>query len=175
MQYFRTIVLISVSIILSDFLGESDNFDDSDDINTLKLLYNTDPYLYHRVRLPWGMVRILTKLLYNTNIYFYCQNSLGDSDDSEDMLLIPNVDGLTCSVCLDLFYRPHTCCPCDHVFCDPCLRQLARSHPINTKCPLCREVIQSCRPNHGKRNVILENISRISFSSIHFSRLAHSL
>uniref|UniRef100_H3CHS6 Ring finger protein 180a n=1 Tax=Tetraodon nigroviridis TaxID=99883 RepID=H3CHS6_TETNG len=33
------------------------------------------------------------------------------------------------------------CHPCNHIFCEPCLRTLARNSPANTPCPLCRTVI----------------------------------
>ncbi|MEQ2212123.1 hypothetical protein XENOCAPTIV_025609, partial [Xenoophorus captivus] len=57
--------------------------------------------------------------------------------DSEDV----DRDGLTCAVCVDVFFRPHTCQPCAHVFCEPCLRRLAKNRATNTPCPLCRCLI----------------------------------
>ncbi|XP_072173583.1 uncharacterized protein [Diadema setosum] len=51
----------------------------------------------------------------------------------------------TCSVCLDIYYQPHTCFPCEHIFCEPCLRQVARFHPVVTPCPLCRTTIRSVK------------------------------
>ncbi|KAL4609207.1 E3 ubiquitin-protein ligase RNF180 isoform X1, partial [Arapaima gigas] len=64
----------------------------------------------------------------------------GSSSEDEDG---PTEDreGLTCAVCLDLYFSPYTCHPCGHVFCEPCLRTLARSCPCNTPCPLCRTAI----------------------------------
>ncbi|XP_056443764.1 E3 ubiquitin-protein ligase RNF180-like [Gadus chalcogrammus] len=50
-------------------------------------------------------------------------------------------EGFTCAVCLDLYYCPYSCHPCGHVFCEPCLRTLARSRPGHTPCPLCRTLI----------------------------------
>ncbi|CAH1251552.1 RNF180 [Branchiostoma lanceolatum] len=50
-------------------------------------------------------------------------------------------DGLTCPICLDLYYEPYVCQPCGHVFCDPCLRQIAKDNPGCTACPLCRTVV----------------------------------
>ncbi|KAM4720121.1 E3 ubiquitin-protein ligase RNF180 isoform 2-T2 [Anableps anableps] len=50
-------------------------------------------------------------------------------------------DGLTCAVCLDVFFRPRSCLPCAHVFCEPCLRRLARNRAARTPCPLCRRAI----------------------------------
>ncbi|XP_061119310.1 E3 ubiquitin-protein ligase RNF180-like isoform X2 [Conger conger] len=50
-------------------------------------------------------------------------------------------EGLTCAVCLDVFFSPHVCQPCGHVFCEPCLRTLAKNRPTSTPCPLCRTLI----------------------------------
>ena len=49
---------------------------------------------------------------------------------------------LLCPICLDLLHRPHSLQPCQHLFCDPCLRRLAgaRIH----KCPVCRSPIKDC-------------------------------
>ncbi|XP_012676084.2 E3 ubiquitin-protein ligase RNF180 [Clupea harengus] len=33
------------------------------------------------------------------------------------------------------------CHPCNHIFCEPCLRTLAKNSPTNTPCPLCRTII----------------------------------
>ncbi|XP_032426216.1 E3 ubiquitin-protein ligase RNF180-like isoform X1 [Xiphophorus hellerii] len=52
-------------------------------------------------------------------------------------------DGLTCAVCLDVFFRPRSCLPCAHVFCEPCLRRLARNRAAHTPCPLCRRLISN--------------------------------
>ncbi|XP_072034703.1 uncharacterized protein [Amphiura filiformis] len=49
----------------------------------------------------------------------------------------------TCSICLDVFYQPHSCVPCNHIFCEPCLRQLASVHHVVAPCPLCRTSIQT--------------------------------
>ncbi|XP_048359896.1 E3 ubiquitin-protein ligase RNF180 [Sphaerodactylus townsendi] len=46
-----------------------------------------------------------------------------------------------CAVCLDVYYNPHMCYPCHHIFCEPCLRTLAKDNPTNTPCPLCRTII----------------------------------
>ncbi|KAF7655353.1 hypothetical protein LDENG_00057400 [Lucifuga dentata] len=58
-----------------------------------------------------------------------------DSDEEEDR------EGFTCAVCLDVYFSPHSCQPCGHVFCEPCLRTLAKNRPTSTPCPLCRTVI----------------------------------
>ena len=53
-----------------------------------------------------------------------------------------SMDELLCPICLDLLHRPHSLQPCQHLFCDPCLRRLAiaRIH----KCPVCRSPIKDC-------------------------------
>ncbi|KAG7249948.1 hypothetical protein CRUP_018608, partial [Coryphaenoides rupestris] len=45
-------------------------------------------------------------------------------------------EGYICAVCLDVYFSPYT-----HVFCEPCLRTLAKGTPANTPCPLCRTTI----------------------------------
>ncbi|XP_054842913.1 E3 ubiquitin-protein ligase RNF180 [Eublepharis macularius] len=46
-----------------------------------------------------------------------------------------------CAVCLDVYYNPYMCYPCHHIFCEPCLRTLAKDNPTSTPCPLCRTII----------------------------------
>ncbi|CAN9504793.1 unnamed protein product [Ophioblennius macclurei] len=60
----------------------------------------------------------------------------GDEEEEED-----GRDGLTCAVCLDVYFSPYSCQPCGHVFCEPCLRTLAKNRPTSTPCPLCRTLI----------------------------------
>ncbi|KAK7473486.1 hypothetical protein BaRGS_00035273 [Batillaria attramentaria] len=62
----------------------------------------------------------------------------------------------TCAMCLDVMLNPHTTLPCSHDFCGMCLRRLALSSPINTKCPLCRETITKCIPNSELSRVLHE-------------------
>ena len=47
-----------------------------------------------------------------------------------------------CPICLDLLHRPHSLQPCQHLFCDPCLRRLAGARIL--KCPVCRSPIKDC-------------------------------
>ncbi|XP_064596467.1 uncharacterized protein LOC135463079 [Liolophura sinensis] len=61
----------------------------------------------------------------------------------------PVPEEYVCPVCLDLFCYPHSCLPCRHSFCESCLRQLARSQPEKTACPMCRQVIVQCQPQHS--------------------------
>ncbi|KAM4634490.1 E3 ubiquitin-protein ligase RNF180 [Polymixia lowei] len=65
------------------------------------------------------------------------QSASGLLTDSEE----EDREGYTCAVCLDVYYSPYSCHPCGHVFCEPCLRTLAKNRPTNTPCPLCRTLI----------------------------------
>ena len=49
---------------------------------------------------------------------------------------------MICPICLDSLHRPHSLQPCQHLFCDPCLRRLAEAR-IH-KCPVCRSPIKDC-------------------------------
>lgn len=69
-----------------------------------------------------------------TSTYQAMKWDLTGSDDEER-------EGYTCAVCLDVYYSPYKCHPCSHVFCEPCLRTLAKNRPSNTLCPLCRTLI----------------------------------
>ncbi|XP_063067184.1 E3 ubiquitin-protein ligase RNF180 [Engraulis encrasicolus] len=64
-----------------------------------------------------------------------CGLSPAGSEDEEER------EGHTCAVCLDVYFSPHMCQPCGHVFCEPCLRTLAKNRPASTPCPLCRTTI----------------------------------
>ncbi|XP_063753990.1 E3 ubiquitin-protein ligase RNF180 [Eleginops maclovinus] len=66
--------------------------------------------------------------------------SSSSSEDDED-LSAGDREGFICAVCLDVFFSPYMCHPCNHVFCEPCLRTLAKNSPTNTPCPLCRTII----------------------------------
>ncbi|XP_072290139.1 uncharacterized protein rnf180a [Eucyclogobius newberryi] len=66
-------------------------------------------------------------------------SSCSSSSSSEEDDLVS--DGLLCAVCLDVYFCPHMCHPCNHIFCEPCLRTLAKNCPTSTPCPLCRTII----------------------------------
>ncbi len=62
-------------------------------------------------------------------------------------------ESLTCPVCWDVFYNAYACQPCGHIFCEPCLRRLAKCHVSSgtlAPCPICRQVIAFCAKDHGK-------------------------
>ncbi|KAJ0019675.1 hypothetical protein NQD34_007244, partial [Periophthalmus magnuspinnatus] len=64
-------------------------------------------------------------------------SSSSSSCDEEELVS----KGLLCAVCLDLYLCPYMCHPCKHIFCEPCLRTLAKNCSSNTPCPLCRTTI----------------------------------
>ncbi|XP_077142194.1 E3 ubiquitin-protein ligase RNF180 isoform X1 [Ranitomeya variabilis] len=61
------------------------------------------------------------------------------TEDADE--LIKDKESYTCAVCLDVYFNPYVCYPCQHIFCEPCLRTLARDNPARTPCPLCRSII----------------------------------
>ncbi|XP_047661894.1 E3 ubiquitin-protein ligase RNF180 isoform X2 [Tachysurus fulvidraco] len=72
----------------------------------------------------------LQKLLEEMSVSWIQTSS--DEDEKESCM---------CAVCLDIYYKPYMCQPCSHVFCEPCLRMLAKSRESSTPCPLCRTLI----------------------------------
>ncbi|XP_019965275.2 E3 ubiquitin-protein ligase RNF180 [Paralichthys olivaceus] len=74
-------------------------------------------------------------------------------------------DGLTCAVCLDVYFSPHSCQPCGHVFCEPCLRTLAKNRPTNTPCPLCRTLI-----SHTDLHKELNHTVKTFFPKVYYGR-----
>ncbi|XP_006899423.1 PREDICTED: E3 ubiquitin-protein ligase RNF180 [Elephantulus edwardii] len=65
-------------------------------------------------------------------------NEMSTDDDNE---YTEDKEGYICAVCLDVYFNPYMCYPCHHIFCEPCLRTLAKDNPANTPCPLCRTII----------------------------------
>nr|XP_055036861.1 E3 ubiquitin-protein ligase RNF180 isoform X2 [Misgurnus anguillicaudatus] len=74
-------------------------------------------------------------------------------------------EGYTCAVCLDVYYSPYKCHPCSHVFCEPCLRTLAKNRPSNTPCPLCRTLI-----SHVLFQEELSQTTKTCFPKVYWSR-----
>ncbi|XP_037122315.1 E3 ubiquitin-protein ligase RNF180 isoform X1 [Syngnathus acus] len=83
----------------------------------------------------------------------------GEEAEEEDR------QGLTCAVCLDIYFRPYSCQPCSHVFCEPCLRKLAKNREENTPCPLCRALI-----SHTKFHTELSQKAESSFPRVYRAR-----
>ncbi|XP_037535982.1 E3 ubiquitin-protein ligase RNF180 [Nematolebias whitei] len=67
--------------------------------------------------------------------------SSSSSSEDEEAQSPGDREGFICAVCLDVYFSPYMCHPCNHVFCEPCLRTLAKNSPTNTPCPLCRTII----------------------------------
>lgn len=65
-------------------------------------------------------------------------NEMSTDDDNE---YTEEKDSYICAVCLDVYFNPYMCYPCHHIFCEPCLRTLAKDNPASTPCPLCRTII----------------------------------
>ncbi|XP_057212357.1 E3 ubiquitin-protein ligase RNF180 isoform X2 [Triplophysa rosa] len=72
------------------------------------------------------------------------QSSTGDPSSCSEDEELPGRDreGYNCAVCLDVYFSPYKCHPCSHIFCEPCLRMLAKNCHTNTPCPLCRTTIK---------------------------------
>lgn len=64
-----------------------------------------------------------------------------DMSTDEDNDCAEEKDSYVCAVCLDVYFNPYMCYPCRHIFCEPCLRTLAKDNPASTPCPLCRTII----------------------------------
>ncbi|KAM6468815.1 LOW QUALITY PROTEIN: E3 ubiquitin-protein ligase RNF180 [Liasis olivaceus] len=76
-------------------------------------------------------------------------NNLGRKDSCQDQTMNTkeeyehrkDKESYLCAVCLDIYFNPYMCYPCHHIFCEPCLRMLAKDNPTSTPCPLCRTAI----------------------------------
>ncbi|XP_076445253.1 uncharacterized protein LOC143283088 [Babylonia areolata] len=62
----------------------------------------------------------------------------------------------TCPMCLEVMWSPHTTSPCQHTFCEGCLRRLSSASSSSSKsdCPLCRQRIAACVPNTEMERII---------------------
>ncbi|XP_029300874.1 E3 ubiquitin-protein ligase RNF180 [Cottoperca gobio] len=74
-------------------------------------------------------------------------------------------EGLTCAVCLELYFSPYSCQPCGHVFCEPCLRTIAKNRLTNTPCPLCRTII-----SHTSLHKELDQTAKTFFPKVYSAR-----
>ncbi|XP_036070376.1 E3 ubiquitin-protein ligase RNF180 isoform X2 [Oryzias melastigma] len=86
------------------------------------------------------------------------RNRLLDSEEADR-------EAMTCAVCLDIYFSPYSCHPCDHVFCEPCLRMLTKNRPTNTPCPLCRTII-----SHTSFHQEFNHTSKTLFPKVYSSR-----
>lgn len=48
----------------------------------------------------------------------------------------------TCTICMDIYFRPVRCMPCKHRFCESCLKQW-HHYSKGYWCPICRQLIMS--------------------------------
>jgi hypothetical protein len=67
--------------------------------------------------------------------------------------VVQEQEHLICAVCLDYFYKPYHC-PCSHVFCEPCLRQLYHNRVGRLKCPVCRSTVRYIEPANDVREQV---------------------
>ncbi|XP_024275265.2 uncharacterized protein rnf180a [Oncorhynchus tshawytscha] len=96
------------------------------------------------------------------------QSSTGNpssSSEEDDDVSAGDREGFICAVCLDVYFSPYMCHPCNHIFCEPCLRTLAKNSPTNTPCPLCRTTI-----THVFFQTELNHTARTFFPKEYFSR-----
>ncbi len=88
-----------------------------------------------------------SELLATTREYDGADDDGTEDDEAEDAMA-----ELLCPICWELLHRPHRLNPCLHLFCDPCLRRLARAR-IHT-CPICRCLITDCHLDEELHNSI---------------------
>ncbi|NWS75259.1 RN180 ligase, partial [Crotophaga sulcirostris] len=69
------------------------------------------------------------------------ETASGDLYTDDEHELRGDKESYLCAVCLDVYFNPYMCYPCRHIFCEPCLRMLAKDNPASTPCPLCRTTI----------------------------------
>lgn len=62
-------------------------------------------------------------------------------------------DDLICAVCLDYYYQPYQC-PCLHIFCEPCLKQLYHWRNGTLLCPICRSAVKYIKVPESVRQEI---------------------
>lgn len=72
---------------------------------------------------------------------YVLQTLTNDMNTDDEIEYVEEKESYICAVCLDVYFNPYMCYPCHHIFCEPCLRTLARDNPASTPCPLCRTII----------------------------------
>lgn len=73
--------------------------------------------------------------------FFFLQTANDNLPTDDEHELRGDKESYLCAVCLDVYFNPYMCYPCHHIFCEPCLRMLAKDNPASTPCPLCRTTI----------------------------------
>jgi len=101
------------------------------------------------------------------------KSSTGNPSSSSEDEELPSRDreGYICAVCLDVYFSPYMCHPCSHVFCEPCLRTLAKNCPTNTPCPLCRTTITHVFFQKG----LLQEKRDVEMSGIFFINVTYNV
>lgn len=85
-------------------------------------------------------------------------NEMSTDDENE---YTEEKDSYICAVCLDVYFNPYMCYPCHHIFCEPCLRTLAKDNPASTPCPLCRTIISRVFFQTGKCSLWLSSAPNV--------------
>ncbi|XP_028661297.2 E3 ubiquitin-protein ligase RNF180-like [Erpetoichthys calabaricus] len=67
--------------------------------------------------------------------------SCGNLPNLYDDISVSDKEQYMCAICLDIYFSPYMCYPCQHIFCEPCLRTLAKDNRTKAPCPLCRKII----------------------------------
>ncbi|RUS84853.1 hypothetical protein EGW08_007394 [Elysia chlorotica] len=97
-------------------------------------------------------------------------------EETVDLLVTADAsidDEHTCAICYEIMVRPHKVRPCDHVFCELCLRQLQDStasrlspwqrqgarnrgqqRDVLVLCPVCRGTIKKCQAENDLNEII---------------------
>lgn len=107
------------------------------------------------------IAKIKWLLIYISCIAYDINNPIILQASSIDELRLPSrapkdsdiPEHLLCPICMDLLHRAVCCQPCNHIFCDRCLRKLAKySSKAHSTCicPICRTVISYCNKMFGK-------------------------
>ena len=107
---------------------------------------------------PHFLIIFLKYMLHICKSHFSMRLYYQPVDEEEPTAPEINEDKYVCAVCLDVFFQPHLCEPCDHIFCAPCLKRLNGSSRSGAICPLCREVIIKCHSQPGKYSKVYSNV-----------------
>ena len=89
----------------------------------------------------WSLVVWQRSLPFSASSQSSTGNPSSSSSEDDEDVSAGDREGYICAVCLDVYFSPYMCHPCNHIFCEPCLRTLAKNSPTNTPCPLCRTII----------------------------------
>lgn len=88
-----------------------------------------------------GLLKIVMRWMWKYVLFFFLQPANDHLHTGDEHELRGDKESYLCAVCLDVYFNPYMCYPCHHIFCEPCLRMLAKDNPASTPCPLCRTTI----------------------------------